>query len=297
MKPFEGWLDPSKGGCMIRLDAYYFYRVGVALHPLSDVHHNMKRVELYGKLYSAESWLDALLTQHLVRIKTSWPKGKELLTTIRNTQKLFKDLSAEEWEKPIGFRIAYDLTSQVEAFENVLSAEISFSDIYVVSKKGGFDTTELAENGIILFPTELSTKVPEAISDAHEAARCIAFDLPTAAAFHLHRMNELVLRRYYDSVTNGAERPISRNIGAYIDALKNNQIQDKKLFGALATLKDFHRNPVLHPDDRLDSVEDAISLLGAVRTVIAYMLKALPPPALVLEASPNEQRQIEETRT
>jgi hypothetical protein len=95
-------------------------------------------------------------------------------------------------------------------------------------------------------------------------------------------VNELVLRRYYDTVTNDTPRPVNRNIGAYIDAMKNAQFKDQKIFGALAALKDFHRNPVLHPDDRLESIEEAIALLGVVNTVIAYMLIAIRPAPLEL---------------
>ena len=71
--------------------------------------------------------------------------------------------------------------------------------------------------------------------------------------------------------------------------MKNAQFKDQKIFGALAALKDFHRNPVLHPDDRLDSIEDAIALLGVVHTVIAYMLTAIRPAPLELTPSPGNE--------
>jgi ribosomal protein S5 len=49
--------------------------------------------------------------------------------------------------------------------------------------QGRYELYQLTENGIVIFPSTLAEKVPEAVQDATEAARCIAFELPTAAAF------------------------------------------------------------------------------------------------------------------
>jgi hypothetical protein len=66
------------------------------------------------------------------------------------------------------------------------------------------------------------------------------------------------------------------------------QVGDRKVFSALAGLKDFHRNPVLHPDDRLDDVEEVLALLGSINTVITYMLKAIQPAPPELTQAPKE---------
>lgn len=100
-----------------------------------------------------------------------------------------------------------------------------------------------------------------------------------------------MLLRHGDEWGSEADQPQHRSIHRrdYIDAMKNAQFKDQKIFGALAALKDFHRNPVLHPDDRLDSIEDAIALLGVVHTVIAYMLTAIRPAPLELTPSPGNE--------
>lgn len=272
---------------MIRVDPYFLYQVGAALRPLLSVEESITKVQLRYLLWPADTWLDAILNRSIYRLQTSRASGEELLETVRRILDAYR-VEGDPLSGDAQYFDTYILRSNAQRFENVLAAELQWGQLYLVEPKGGYDLNQLTSNGIVIFPPALQEKVPEALQDALEAARCIAFALPTAAAFHLHRVNELVLRRYYDTVTNGAARPINRNIGAYIDAMKNAQFKDQKIFGALAALKDFHRNPVLHPDDRLESIEDAIALLGVVNTVIAYMLTAIPPAPLELTPPPGE---------
>jgi hypothetical protein len=134
-------------------------------------------------------------------------------------------------------------------------------------------------NVAAFFPADLSPKVPEAIDDFQQATKCLAFELPTACGFHLHRGTESVLHRYWDAVTGGKDRPRNRNIGDYLAALDQQNLGDARLKSSLRDLKDLHRNPLIHPEHSLKSVDDAISLFGIVRTVVTEMLKAIPLPA------------------
>lgn len=148
--------------------------------------------------------------------------------------------------------------------------------LYVVTQKAGYDTAILIENGAACFPEDLATKVPEAIPDIAAATRCIAFELPTAAGFHLHRANESVLRAYWDAVTNGDQRPQSRNIGDYLNQLDAKKVGEDTVKSALRDLKDMHRNPLIHPEHSLDTVDDAIALMNSIHSVPVHMLKAIP---------------------
>ena len=281
---------------MIRVDPYFLYQVGAAIRPLIAVRPEWTKNQLRGRLLTAEHWVDTLINNSVYKLPTSWPSGDALLKTIRRLQGEYENLPEDKQSEPIDWIDYYLVESQSQAFQTVLAAELQLGMVYLVQPKGGYDLMQLTEQGMAIFPKALGQKVPEAISDAKEAARCIAFDLPTAAAFHLHRLHELVLRRYYDTVTNGKERPEKRNIGAYIDALKGAGFKDQKVFGALSGLKNFHRNPVLHPDDRLEDIEEAIALLGNINTVVIYMLKALPPEPLQLTAPPANETQALESK-
>lgn len=273
---------------MIRVDPYFLYQVGAAIRPLVGVSETWTKAQIRSILWGAGSWLDTLINNSVYRLQTCQISGQELLQTVRRIQQEYGQ-GGQDLNVTVDYLDYYYLQSQAQKFEAILGAELQWGQLYLVEPKGGYDLNQLTSNGIVIFPSALQEKVPEAIQDAMDAARCIAFALPTAAAFHLHRVNELVLRRYYDTVTNGAPRPDKRNIGAYIDAMKNAQFKDPKIFGALASLKDFHRNPVLHPDDRLQSVEEAIALLGVCNTVIAYMLNAIRPAPLELTSPPGNE--------
>jgi hypothetical protein len=132
----------------------------------------------------------------------------------------------------------------------VFGAELAVLPLYGVTRKAGFDLPTLIENG-----------AAEALPDLEQATRCMAFELFTAAGFHLDRANEAVLRRYWDAVTNGATRPASRNMGDYLNELNKLNAGDAKVKAALKDLKDLHRNPLIHPEQTLENVDDAIALM------------------------------------
>jgi hypothetical protein len=159
-------------------------------------------------------------------------------------------------------------------------------NIYLVVKKRGFDTSDLINNGAVLFPPDIVTKVPQALDDLNVATKCIAFELPTAAGFHLHRANESVLHAYYDAVTNHANKPSGRNIADYLKAMKDQNVGDDKVLSALKDLKNLHRNPLIHPEQSLDSTDEAIALLGSIHAAVVFMLKEIPEPMPPSPATP-----------
>jgi hypothetical protein len=174
----------------------------------------------------------------------------------------------EAWE-------AQHLQTSYTKFETLFLGDLQTGALYLVSPKGGFDTTALIEAGLLLFSGALATKVSEAVADVRAATRCIAFELPTAAGFHLHRAHEAVLRVYWDNVTGGRPRPKQQNMGVYLNQLEKLGKGKKAVRAHLQSIKDFHRNPLMHPEQSLD-LEQALDLLAAIRSSIGYMLQAIP---------------------
>ncbi|MEC5325889.1 hypothetical protein [Aurantimonas sp. A3-2-R12] len=130
-----------------------------------------------------------------------------------------------------------------------------------------------------MFPVDLGVKVPESIFDAREAGKCLAYENSTAAGFHVFRVLESVLRRYYVQETEGKAPPKVRNIAVYVNAMKQAGKGDQKTLFLLKEISDRFRNPLIHPDVVL-STDDAIAIYGLVRTAVTEMLKPLPaePP-------------------
>jgi hypothetical protein len=149
-------------------------------------------------------------------------------------------------------------------------------DTYLIMRKGAFDTSALILAGLSFMPSDLAIKAPVAVNDVNEAMRCLAYEVFTAVGFHIHRANEAVLHRYWDTVTGGKERPEHRDIGTYLRELDKLKVGDPRVKTALRDLKDLHRNPLIHPDQSLESADEAIDLLSAVRAVVGQMLKEIP---------------------
>ena len=255
---------------MIRIDGFYLYTVGYAIHPVSELQSDVTFQDWVIRLFVAQNALETLLQKSVFQLRTSITAGGKLLSAI-------KALTADpQRTTPIDFMEAYLVTSSLTEFEHVLAAEFGLVNIYLVVKKRGYDTNDLIHNGEVIFPDDLRRKVPEALADVAQATRCIAFELPTAAAFHLHRANESVLHHWYDSISNGRARPTGRNIGDYLKVLNENNLGSSKVRSALKDLKDLHRNPLIHPEDSLESIDEAIALLGSIQAVIVTMLRDIP---------------------
>jgi hypothetical protein len=161
-------------------------------------------------------------------------------------------------------------------FETLFLGDLQAGALYLVSPKGGYDTDALTEAGLLLFSSDLATKAPDAIRDIKEATRCIAFELPTAAGFHLHRAHESVLRVYWDNVTGGEPRPKENNMGVYLAELDKLNKGKKAVRLHLRSIKTFHRNPLMHPEQSLENMDQALDLLTAIRSSIGYMLQEIP---------------------
>ena len=259
---------------MLRVDSYYLYTVGWQIHPLSDFTHQTTYAQARFPIYIAEGTLAPLIGNSVYRLRTSVDSGMALLNAIRALKS--KIDSSGNSDEPLGFQDAWSITTALTTFEAVLGAELSLTPVYVVTPKGGFDVPALIEAGQACFPADLESKVPEAIQDLKQATRCIAFELFTSAGFHLHRANEAVLRRYWDAVTNGSPRPTTRNMGDYLNGLAQQNAGDPRVRAALKDLKDLHRNPLLHPDDSINNLDEAVALMNGVHTVILHMLRAIP---------------------
>jgi hypothetical protein len=188
---------------------------------------------------------------------------------------LMDAILAREDTATIQFAEGISLLTALNTFEMALLSEASIADAYYVLEKDPYSTLALITKGETLFPPDTLKKAPEAHLDLQEAGRCIAYELPTAAAFHIHRATEAVLRRYWTAVTGDSAKPKIRSIGVYLAALRKKNCGDPKVIAALSQMNDLHRNPTIHPEGYLN-VAEAIALVGLANSVVAAMLKEIP---------------------
>jgi len=257
------------------INGYYLYELGAQLRPLTQLHWQSTAWNVgHFPMLIARGALGTLLNNSVYQLRTCYQEGNELLTLI---DELVAQMPPPQQQNELMPSLAlWTIVDKAAKFETVLKAELGVTPMFYVPPRHNIDMSGYINAGHLSFPAELAVKVPEALPDAQQAARCIAFDLPTAAGFHLHRANESVLRKYFDAVAGVENRPRSRNMGDYIKKLESLGKGDAKVIAALRDLKDLHRNPLMHPEEHILSADDAIGLMGGVRQVIGLMLKVLP---------------------
>lgn len=260
------------GGVMIRLDLSYFLRLSANLTRLRFLRHGETIGEARSPLFDARAWLVSLGQD--VTFGTSGARNtKAAIPALLNSidALLGLDDGAE-----LTFADYVALLNQLGTFEVLMLSDFSLADAYYVLEKEPYSTLSLVTKGWSLFPSDLVLKVPEAVADMQEAGKCIAFEVPTAAAFHVHRATETVLRRYWEIVTGNRPKPKTRSIGVFLRGLRDLGCGDSKVIAALSQMNELHRNPTIHPEDFLE-MSEAIGLVGIANSVVAAMLKEIPP--------------------
>ncbi|WP_230781585.1 hypothetical protein [Sphingomonas sp. Leaf37] len=269
---------------MLKVDGTYLYKLGGQLNAISSLAAaDTPRIQLMFDLVTARGTLSDFVYRSIFSsaLRSLIQPATNMIATLLRIAPDFGE--HVDYNEVIPSWQISGLKTEFSQFEAILKAILQTADLYYVSQKGGFDTAILTESGETLFPSALKEKVPEAVPDIRSAARCLAFELPTAAAFHFHRANESVLRRYFDQVAGADSRPASRNMGDYINIMKTKGVGDQRILEVLKGLKDLHRNPLMHPDDSIDTIDEALSLYAAVRAAIGYMVDRIttdPQPVM-----------------
>jgi hypothetical protein len=261
---------------MIRISLPYLFDLSDSLEPLGKLPEQPAPYkDVWLSLVIAEGTLQTLMTGSLFAgyLRSSRPLAEQLLNALR------AQTSKPDMERQLNAYELWSIKNTYGQFKTVLLAELGSFNSYFVTQKGAFDMFSLLAAGEAIFPSDLASKVPEALADAREAAKALAYEVPTACGFHTFRVTESVLRRYYSHVTGGSAPPKVRNIGVYLNALKQATKGDEKIRAALRQMTDLHRNPLIHPEVIL-TTEEAIATLGIARSAITAMLAVLPvqPP-------------------
>lgn len=268
---------------MQRVNVYQFYQLGHIVHALSEIKADDKIKQHYYALYSAQMWLEFVLKDSLITLGVTRPACSDLLEAVKSALQPTQPPPAGsapgtgpslDMEKPVGPYNAYSITGNLQTFETVLSAELQSISTYWVSRKLAYETRLLIEDGEKLLPDKIRTEVPDVtVQELKQAGKCIAFDIPTAAGFHIIRATEAMIRKYYTVVVKKPPKPKMRNWGAYIKNLEGAGA-DTKVTGFLDHIRENYRNPVLHPEETL-SPEDAQALLGVCISAIVTMVQAI----------------------
>jgi len=173
-------------------------------------------------------------------------------------------------DRKIGWGEAASIKEALSHFEISLQSDFGTRDTFIVSQKAAFSTTVLAEQGQTAVSEQCLILVPEIAFDLADGCRCLAFELPTAAAFHLFRAVEAMVKSYGESIR---KKPFTtqekkRGLGGYANCLKQTSLHvDKRIINSIEQIASLHRNPTMHPDMRISKTE-IMSTLGMVISLI-----------------------------
>ena len=163
----------------------------------------------------------------------------------------------------IGDEINKKLSVELNILENIVFAEANTKKVFSIPQRR-FNSTYLLSNPEKLLKKGLFEKLSDlAKSDISSAGRCLLFGESTAAAFHILRATEEVLKSYYlhHRKTKRLEKPMW---GPMLNQLraKNRNKPPVFLLDSLDLIREAYRNPTQHPSIiyEIDSAEDLIGV-------------------------------------
>ena len=170
---------------------------------------------------------------------------------------------------------AKSIGSAMSEIRTTLDAELQGVYAYTPTPKR-LELSSLLENVKALFAPGVYIQMPQiAQNDFAGAGRCIAFEIPTAAAFHLMRGTEAVLRFYYNEMVR-QKRVSSKNWGPIIADLRV-RVRTRNyeaLNNHLDNIRVSFRNPTQHPDAEYD-IHEVQDLYSICIDVVNRMVKTL----------------------
>lgn len=169
-----------------------------------------------------------------------------------------------------------ELGDILAALTVTLNAESEGHVAYVATDKR-YTVEKLGENVWSLFADNVKRCLPSiALTDVEEAGKCILFERPTAAAFHLMRAVESTLKEY--SITAGCTVKDNSTWGSLIVSLRALPKKNDVLLDHLDAIRRNFRNPTQHPE-KLYDLQEVQDLFGLCIDVINRLCKELPTKA------------------
>lgn len=166
-----------------------------------------------------------------------------------------------------------ELSRIMDNLRNTLFAEARGNVAFIITDKRIDVNKLLADMPALMAPSVFDSLPDIAQYDFIEVGKCIAFELPTAAAFHLLRGTEAVLRYFYCSIVKRGRVEILW--GPMVEHLRTRKTSlPRPLLDNLDNIRRSFRNPTQHPDKVYD-IQEVQDLFGLCIDVVNRMAALL----------------------
>lgn len=253
---------------MLETNLNLFFQFGLAIQSLNEhIATGLPVGEVAIYIPITQKWLDEFLHQTVpLPLQDSRKAARELRDLIAGIYE-----SMRYGQRQISQEECSGFFSLKEEFEQAFEREHRNLSVFTVTPKGIYDTRLLIEKTEEKFPqVVLAYLPPNCVVDLRQAGRCLAFEVPTACAFHVFRATESVIRRYYEVLAKQQWPHSTRDMGSYIRELEKLSGVNLDVIRRLREIKDFERNPSIHPE-QIVSKEKAPILFELCSGVIYAM--------------------------
>ena len=166
------------------------------------------------------------------------------------------------------------LTNHMHSLRCVIDAELEGRSVFVITEKR-MKVNRLLNNIGNLFAQDVFIKLPNLPRfDFNEGGKCIAFERPTAGAFHILRGMEGILRWFYDKLNNSSG--CSNNWGNVLVNLRSlSNPPPSEIIDQLDAIRVNYRNPTAHPElvYTIDDIQDLLSeCIAIVNRIVNHLI-------------------------
>jgi hypothetical protein len=192
---------------------------------LSKIKNEAPKAAKSWRLFNAKNLIEALFSQSVYSPcrRISREKAVDLQRYLQE----FINPPGKDAEENFSDHEVWWINYSKEHLKTVFWAELSILSAFLVAGKESCDSNIMLDELFKLFQSFLGQKTPEAMRDAIEAAKALAFELAAASGFHIFRVTESVLKRYWDHSSNNSQRPKLETIGNHATEMETNDFGDK----------------------------------------------------------------------
>jgi hypothetical protein len=231
---------------------------------------NVKVLDMVVEYFELDHVLQHIKADEILELPISKKHAVDLLDLLN--EKVRDDREGFKLQEVFSPSDISDLRNTLTRLQHALSDELSDMPIYWCRQIRAYSTPTLIENAEKLFDQQVIKAIPEgALEDIKEAAKCLAFEIPTASGIHMMRAFEKVFRRYYKSITQ--DDPGRTDLRTLVQNLEKNPTADHKTLHIIDQVRNLHRNPLAH--DAFLTIDEAIDLFDIAKSAITAMARKL----------------------